>query len=126
MRIGVSRLNEWATLQLPNIADAPDSARLSFVKIVSDHAFAIGGELPPAVQTLIGKSDLDAEWVEEALNDVADAPSREQLLAYAGSGAVKTRLNRLAQERPDLHERLEAAIANRLMNEFEDSGETKR
>jgi hypothetical protein len=114
MRIGVSRLNEWATLNLPTIAKAPDSHRLSIVKLVTEHAAHVGGEVPDVIQQMIERPDLDSQWVDDTMRDVTDAADSGELIRYTQSTAVKTKMARLATERPELYQRLDAAIDARL------------
>ena len=118
--VGATQLDAWAALNLPTIVTAPDSYRLQVVKLVTDHAVAVGGRAPEGITAAVQRSpdtkaaDADRVWLDGMLRDVLDAPTAEGLSDFLGGKAVYDRMQKLERERPELHKELSEAIAARI------------
>ena len=126
--IGADRLAAWAADNAPAIQKAPDSYRLQAVKLVQEHAVAVGAAMPDSVASLVGAApkdeappppaeaamSADARWQREALIMVEDAPTPDGLMGLVNGELFARRLADLHKDQPTLFAELDTAISARL------------
>ena len=135
--IGADRLAAWSADNAPAIRTAPDSYRLQAVKLIQEHAAAVGAPVPDAVRSLVAKpapaqeqpdkepdkalapgpEDAGAEdekWVATALEAVDAETTRDAVLSLVNAEAFARRMADLHQDQPALYKQVDEAISRRL------------
>jgi recombination protein RecT len=122
--ITAALLPAWAEMNLPTILQAPDPQRLLIVKAVSDRATILGCAVPEGVANAIVKaaattsapiqaasteSDQDSKWAHQTVEDIKKLPSIATLREFTSSTAIRTKLDRFREQRPELFKLIDDA-----------------
>lgn len=114
--VSAEELEAWAEINLPTILTAPDVQRLTIVKIVSEHAGAVGGKVPGSMLKAIEKPpaiDRDQIWADNTVGEIAAIANKNEMLIFAASATFSTPMQRLRRDKPDLAKLVDDAKARR-------------
>jgi recombination protein RecT len=119
--ITAALLPAWAEINLPTILQAPDPQRLLIVKAVSERATVLGCPVPDGIANAIVKpaatastsaaaeTDQDAKWARQTVEDIQKLPSINALREFTSSTAIRTKLDRFREHRPELFKLIDDA-----------------
>ena len=127
--IGADRLGAWSADNVPAVRTAPDSYRLQAVKLIQEHAAAVGAAVPDAVNALVAKpgntakapapgpedaAEADEKWVVAALESLDAETTRDGVLSLANADGFARKMADLHQDQPEQYKRVDEHIARRL------------